>query len=508
MARHSAGRWLICWFPSCLLLLAFVGAAAADPKPLSKEEQAKVDKAIEKGIAYLKREQTKEGNWPTHWGKRFLVGECALPAYALLEAGVPGNDPVIQKAAAFIRPKVANTDDTYQLSLAVLFFDRLGDPKDEKLIQTCALRLIAGQFYSGGWSYVCPRFKVGQDLALLKVLEALSEQRQEKKSLKAAFKALANPASVLIWPLQAPCSVPWSGEVLEDYKDYRRGTREHKLPPSLKGFKGLAVFQDPEMLTWREVGFDAKNMNNPDSVPLVGLTDNSNTQFAMLALWVAQRHGIPTKATFRLLAARFDRAEVGMYRLSKKDLGWSNGSMICVDLLGLAIGQGLKFSGSGSSIPRGDLRVIARLAALYATIGSPRGQMDKPLPPEDVYFLWSLERVGMLFNLPTLGDKEWYRWGAEILVANQLDSGEFSAVNWWKKLGFALPRKEQLTYGPCVSSAFALLFLKHSHPMKELTPNLPFTARELNEGITRLRSGSSQLQGSTTIPSRSTKPGP
>jgi hypothetical protein len=67
----------------CLLILTCVAPASADPKPLPKEEQAKVDKAIDKAVAFLKRKQTREGNWPTHWKQRYLVGECALPAYAL-----------------------------------------------------------------------------------------------------------------------------------------------------------------------------------------------------------------------------------------------------------------------------------------------------------------------------------------------------------------------------------------------------------------------------------------
>lgn len=148
-----------------VVLLGFAMRANADPKPLTREEQAKVDKAISKGIAYLKRMQSKDGNWPRHWGNRYLVGECALPAYALLEAGVQGTDPVIQKAAAFIRPRVLKTDSTYEISLALLFFDRLRDPKDKEVIQSLAVRLIAGQHYSGGWTYRCPRL-TGSDKTL------------------------------------------------------------------------------------------------------------------------------------------------------------------------------------------------------------------------------------------------------------------------------------------------------------------------------------------------------
>jgi hypothetical protein len=461
-----------------VVLLGIAAPGRADPKPLSKEEQTKVDKAIDKAVAYLKRKQTKEGNWPTHWKQKYLVGECALPAYALLEGGVSADDPVIQKAAAFVRPKVLKTDETYELSLAVLFLDRLGEAKDKKLIQTCALRLIAGQHYTGGWSYRCPKFKEGQEVALLKALEELTKRmKEEGKSTKEALREL---------------------EIL-------------------RGMKALAVFKDMEKLNWQE----ETNKKKPrEFLPIVGATDNSNTQFAILALWTAQHHDIPTEPSFRGLVARFEKSQFPngdwnyLYSTSlRENLEARRGrpSMICVGLIGLAIGQGLKYPPSHVPPPPGkeNLRILMGLAALYSTIGVPTGQMDKPIPMQDIYYLWSLERVGMLFNLPTLGDKEWYRWGAEIIITNQLGTGEFSAGDWSENPRFAATGAGQTSpgfYGPILKTAFALLFLKHSHPMKDLTPKLPFTAKELNQGIARLRPGDAPLDRSTSTPSRNAKP--
>jgi hypothetical protein len=493
-------------------LLALAASASADPKPLGKKDQAKVDKAIDKAVAFLKRKQTKEGNWPTHWKNRFLVGECALPAYALLEAGVPAADPIIQKAAEFIRPKVPNTDDTYELSLAVLFFDRLGDPKDKPLIQTCALRLIAGQYRTGGWSYICPRFKEGQEADLLKALQELSKLMKDGKSKKESLKELVLPERVVVWPWEPP--LPTADSRI-DYQKIRRQLKLHRLPRKLQGLKCLTVFQDLEKNNWRE---QPGPLNSKVSTPLVGATDNSNTQFALLALWIAQQYDIPTQPTFRLLVKRFEMEQNlnGSWDYAHKNdpkerLVPSKGrpSMTCVGLLGLAIGQGMASPTPAAPALKEDSRILAGLLDLYLTIGRPGDEWEKPVRIKqagyihDVYFLWSVERVAMLFNLPTLGDKEWYRWGAELLVTNQLETGEFDARDWSENEEFRTSIRG--FYGPILKTAFALLFLKHSHPMRNLTSRLPFTANQLNQGIDRLRPRDSHMEGSAASPSYNTK---
>jgi hypothetical protein len=43
---------------------------------------------------------------------------------------------------------------------------------------------------------------------------------------------------------------------------------------------------------------------------------------------------------------------------------------------------------------------------------------DDPFP-HHLYFLWSLERVAVLYKLQTIGSKDWYAWAAEMLVQHQ-----------------------------------------------------------------------------------------
>ncbi len=422
-----------------VLLLACAAPVAADPKPLTKEEQAKVDEAIDKGVAFLKSIQTKEGEWQWKMHKdSFAVGQCALPAYALLESGVPPDDPVVQRAAAFLRPRALKTNFTYELSLSLLFFDRLADPQDKQLMQSLALRLIAGQHRSGGWSYQCPALSEDNEKDILKYVGILSKKMTEGKVRR--DKALESDIGVA------------------------------------KAIGSLTVFQ-PEKSLFRPE-------NESSRTSLDGNTDNSNTQFAMLGLWVAQRHGILANPTFEIMVERFERSQafpsgLWLYELNRQQSPASTHSMICVGLLGLAIGRGLQMSTTGA--PTGgekDVHVLKGFAILSRAIERPTGQMKNRVKFEDLYFLWSLERVGMLYNIQEIAGKDWYRWGAEILVTNQSKRGGWSSP---------IAAGGRMNYQPALSTAFALLFLKRSHPMKDLTAKLPFTAKELDMGIASLR---------------------
>src|SRR5439155_8457713 len=91
----------------------------------------------------------------------------------------------------------------------------------------------------------------------------------------------------------------------------------------------------------KEIGDQIKAIN---AQPPPGTNDdNSNTQFATLALWVSSRYDIPVAVAL----ARVD----GRFRLTQNlDGGWgylaadaqtnSTSSMTCAGLLGLAVGQG------------------------------------------------------------------------------------------------------------------------------------------------------------------------
>ncbi len=540
--------------------LALGPMARGQRLPLPPREQAAVDRAIDGGVQFLKATTQKNGTWAL-FGARHAIGYAALPGLTLLECGVPADDPILQQTARCLRSHTAKLDTTYELSLAILFLDRLGDPQDSKLIQTFALRLIAGQSATGGWGYKCPVPSPKLENDLLAVLRHLNPppldripalaarpgdmpaiatrpgdrpgltggmarkrgdlgpvaQVQSTNPIEGTSTVAAKPplsgtvagvspdaslhpeASLTGSPSlrrDEPRGKLGSPELSEKTTDSKRAAEMPRLtagarPPDLdpkEARPGAAKPADgepekpfviPERLRRLPVIQDPAEHIPIDPVKrsrelVVTTTDNSNTQFAILALWTAQRHGVPMERTLKLIVRRYLTSQNG-------DGTWgyhyrfgggvpSRAAMTCIGLIGLAVGHGLANQEPGGK-PVRDPRILNGLAALSRFIGNPAGQPTY-LPMEDLYFLWSVERVAVLYNLPKIGDKDWYRWGAEILVANQGVRG-----NWANGL---YPGNS-----PTIDTCLALLFLKRANLVKDLTAKLPFKPADLNGDLMR-----------------------
>src|SRR5260370_40589942 len=88
--------------------------------------------------------------------------------------------------------------------------------------------------------------------------------------------------------------------------------------------------------------------------------------------------------------------------------------MTCAGLLGLAVSQGL----SEDAKPLDDDAVKRALAMLAREIDRPNEKR-----PKNLYFLWSLERVGVLYDQPRIVDKDWDAWGSKALLPAQRADG-------------------------------------------------------------------------------------
>ena len=64
---------------------------------------------------------------------------------ALLESGITQDDQILAKAITALRKNAQTTTHTYSIALCLIFFDRLGQIEDIALIESLAMRLLAGQ---------------------------------------------------------------------------------------------------------------------------------------------------------------------------------------------------------------------------------------------------------------------------------------------------------------------------------------------------------------------------
>ncbi|HYV34405.1 MAG TPA: hypothetical protein VE988_01800 [Gemmataceae bacterium] len=436
----------------------------AAPKPdrhgITPEQQKNIDDAISKGVAYLKTRQ-HGGSWDAFSdggpkGKGYPLGPTALAGLTLLECGVPTTDKRILEAAKYVRDQKiwGGNGHTYEISLAILFLDKLGDKNDKKIIQALALRLLNGQARDekdvsnfGGWTYDC---RVMDNKEATAFLTGLEKTRPKPPPTAIDIDKGAKT------PLPIPVDKNKSGGSSYDSELIDSDLlRDEFMPVALLQQKG----QPPK---------GQKKGPVPKKDDFKGpRADNSNTQFAMLAVWVARRHGIPTEAALARCEKRFRASQFASgnwgYHFDDQARQFRP-SMTCVGLLGIALGKGstaeLSLRGAKPDpkktkpVPIDD-QVRRGINALHLDSYQLQG---KQWPGDlSLYFVWSVERIGVLYDLTHVGgNQDWYKWGVGVLLPTQQNDGRWDTASY---------HGANAIHDTC----FALLFLKRVNLAQDLT---------------------------------------
>ena len=411
-----------------------------EPPWLPEDKQDKVNAAIERGVAFLESQQSPQGTW----GFDHPTGLAALPGLTLLECGVPADDPRVQKAADFVRRSVPRLSATYELALAILFLDRLGDRQDDPLIQTMALRLLAGQMPSGGWTYGCPILSPKDESGLAAVLQTTRPHSSLDLAVgrngEAGFDGLISAAGGERQPAPEGGSTIPLGPTQEELKQAKQ--LYDGLPQSVRGIPALTP------------PTDEKRMPQADN------TDNSNTQFGTLGLWAAGRHGVPMERALALLAHRFQVSQTPnggwFYNFVMHPQGGEQPAMTGAGLLGLAVGHGVTADLKGK-----DVETVREDPQVEKGMQCPVSAHRRRQNGAGLYFLWSVERVGMLYGRRSIGGKDWYPVGVDYLLPQQQGDGR------WQAGGYPGAT-------PITDTCFALLFLKRANLAQDLTTKLEF----------------------------------
>jgi len=353
-------------------------------------DQAKVDAAIRKGVAYIKQSPDGMGT--------------GLVLLAFLHAGrdiVAEADPVFQ---SLLKTQLeSDLTQTYEVSITAMILEELDRVKYQGRLWQCAQFLVDNQCRNGMWNY-------GEPTPFVKDIPTGTPVKRDVATKPAA----------------------------RDFSDPPPGPR--------KVVRTMPV---------------TKRRDGPES------GDNSNSQYAALGLRACHDAGIILPKDVVRKAHQWwsdHRSVEGKEEGAAKATGagansssWGyGGEGTCGAMTAGAVGAlaiydyildddgGRKKSWWSDPAVRGGLEWLARN---FVATHNP-GQCDLGHPPKGLYayYLYAVERAGLLVGTEAFGRHEWYPAGANELLKSQKPDG-----SWGGDI-----------CGPVVDTCFAILFLRRA----------------------------------------------
>jgi hypothetical protein len=169
--------------------------------------------------------------------------------------------------------------------------------------------------------------------------------------------------------------------------------------------------------------------------PKEGYGDNSCTQFAVLGLWVASRSGVNIDKPMAKVVQRFTSSQSddgGWAYVAQTDSGKapSGPSMTGAGLFCLAVAEATQIRESNKSGKKTEGKEAPARSLMGDKVFSRglkrTGDFVQGIGPDSQrYFLWSIERVGVLLGLEKFGETDWFHKGSDALLKSQAAEG-----NW------------------------------------------------------------------------------
>jgi hypothetical protein len=189
-----------------------------------------------------------------------------------------------------------------------------------------------------------------------------------------------------------------------------------------------------------------------------GLTDNSNTQYALLGLHEGHRAGaLVPKEVWKSIETYYVKSKADEFgwgylpsfnpvRHTPPILTMTVAGMCGLLIAGMELNEGRETDNHDGSFKNcGFYKENEHIAKALKWIAE-HFQIERLAGGNVYYNIYGLERAGRLTGLRFLGNHDWYREGCVFLVDGQRDDG-----SWHQPGGF--------DHWPCISTSFALLFL-------------------------------------------------
>ena len=403
--------------------------------PPNEVDQIKVDMAIEKGIKYLKANNAAHLTAGKENGKRKMTHR-ELVLFTYCHAGVPETDPDFK--LLFDDMMKDKLEATYCVALQAMVLEEVERVKYQKRILMCAKFLVDNQGPKGFWSYGSPSIYV----------EDVAYEMPKRKDVET------------------------SGS-----KD-KGGVREYKTPQA-NGPKDKPVVKNKV-----KVKKDRDGEGH----------DNSNTQYAALGMracadsgiiieekvidlamkWLRDCQKAPAGAEEELIEGGVNGPEkpgarvqsgggatvAGPSMVTRKaaPAGWcysdhadheAYGSMTAGAVGSLAIWDYIKDDDLGKKqswksdkdVHEGLIWLSKSFSVTYNPGTYEHGKKETNSKAQYLYYMYALERAGMLYGTEIMGTHKWYPEGAKVLIETQGANG---------------------AWGSAVDTCFAILFLKRA----------------------------------------------
>ena len=397
-------RMLVLW----LLASLPVAAQQVNPAKSSKVDQTKVDMAIKKGIEYLKGKNSEHTNICHEHKSPKTNTELVLLTY--VTADVPPTDAAAKELLDFMLK--ARLEATYCVSLQAMALEEIDRVKYQHRIAQCAQFLVDNQSSQGYWGY--------------------GEPTQTVENLT---------------PTTAPDNVATRPKGARVYEE--PGVSMGKIKPKVKSRLAIKKNRDGEH------------------------NDNSNSQYAALGMRACHDSGIIIPRDVTALAIKWIRSCQSDDSGAKAEgldldslIGGTGPGSTATALRVVAAPQGWCYQQNGESYGSMTAGSIGSLVIWLYISDNDEGRnkswkRDKNVheglqwinknfsvtenPNKDawyLYYMYALERVGMLYGTERIGSHEWYPEGAKVLLESQQDDGSWGGKVW--------------------DTCFAILFLKRA----------------------------------------------
>src|SRR5579883_1181762 len=444
-----------------LLVASALGRSVADDDEAFQKRRGE---AIDKGVAWLEKAQEKDGSWhfdpkePLGIGIQMRTGCTAFCALALLKSGVKPDDPVIDKAFELLCAS-KGPDYVYAAGAVLLAIEARhhwevsgGDdegvttrarndskprkitdlsPRELELAEQCRDFLVKQQTPAGSWTY-----------------PVASQKGDEKSDASHPQYALLGLDAAERLGLKVPRET-WAKAI-----DYFV-THQEKEGPEVPAFpvpgadlsyKELARIEKEMRDKIQRIESDWKGKKEGD-VNAAGHTEEDEKRTVVRE---ARDKALKTREKVKMAARGWCYA----YAPAKLE-GWKpivSGSMTASALCCLFCCKAHLDAGSDYEKIRAPVDKALRdgcawIARYYTAKRNPSEDDAKHKLLNHYYYMYGLERAGILGLVPRFGEHDWYVEGCKMFLDEQKQDGSWDAG------------KDRGTAGPVTDTCFALLFL-------------------------------------------------